>query len=174
MVTNPFTFLHRQIAVAGPTAGRVAAVVAVAASVALAQRPVSADERLRLDTAKRVAAAAVEQVRKGAGTGAIAVVDDGGHLVYLERLENTFPAAAIVAFEKARTAAVFRRPTKVFEEAIASGRSALLGVAVMTPLEGGVPIVVNGRVVGAVGVSGAASAAEDEVIARAAVKVVQE
>jgi glc operon protein GlcG len=120
--------------------------------------------------AKRVAATAVDFAKKNSAPGgAIAIVDAGGHLVYLERLDNTFPAAATVATEKARTAALFRRPTKDFETAIKNGRTALLGVQVMTPLEGGVPIVVDGQVVGAIGVSGAASAAQDEEIARAAV-----
>jgi glc operon protein GlcG len=126
---------------------------------------------LDLAFAKRVAAAATSYAtQKNAPGGAIAIVDAGGHLVYLERLDNTFPAAAAVATEKARTAAVFRRATKDLEDAIRNGRNALLGVQVMTPLEGGVPIVVDGQVVGAVGVSGAASADQDEEIARAAVR----
>ena len=131
---------------------------------------------LTLDGAKRVAAAAVEEARRlaagapgGAGSGAIAVVDDGGHLLYLERLDNTFPAASTVATEKARTAAQFRRPTAAFEDAIKGGRLALLGVPVMLPLQGGVPVLVNGQVVGAIGVSGAASAQQDDDIAKAAV-----
>ncbi len=125
---------------------------------------------LTLEGAKRVAAAAVaEAVRLGAPGGALAVVDDGGHLLYLERLDHTFPAAAVVAMEKARTAAQFRRPTSAFEEAIKNGRTSLVAVSVMTPLQGGVPVVVNGVVVGAIGVSGAASAQQDDDIAKAAV-----
>src|SRR5206468_6708693 len=125
---------------------------------------------LTLDGAKRVAAAAVEEARRlSAPSGAIAVVDDGGHLLYLERLDNTFPAAASVATEKARTAAQFRRPTGVFEDAIKGGRLALLGVQAMTPLQGGVPVLADGQVVGAIGVSGAASAQQDDDIAKAAV-----
>jgi glc operon protein GlcG len=125
---------------------------------------------LTLDGAKHVAAAAVAEAnRLGAPGGAIAVVDEGGSLLYLERLDRTFPAAVTVAVEKARTAAQFRRPTSAFEEAIKGGRAALLGVQIMTPLQGGVPIVVDGHVVGAVGVSGAASAQQDDDIAKAAV-----
>lgn len=125
---------------------------------------------LTLDGAKAVAAAAVAAAKRlAAPGGALAVVDDGGHLLYLERLDDTFPAAATVAIEKARTAATFRRPTLVFEDAIKNGRAALLGVDVMTPLQGGVPILAGGRVLGAIGVSGAASAMQDEEIARAAV-----
>jgi uncharacterized protein GlcG (DUF336 family) len=129
----------------------------------LPMRPV-----LTLDAAKRVAATAAAEAEKVHAGGAIAVVDEGGHLVYLERLEGTFPAGAAVAIEKARTAATFRRPTSVFEEAIKNGRTSLLGVSVMTPLQGGVPILVGGEVIGAVGVSGAASAQQDDDIAKVA------
>jgi glc operon protein GlcG len=125
---------------------------------------------LTLEGAKRVALAALEEARRrSAPGGALAVVDDGGHLLYLERLDRTFPAASVVAIEKARTAAQFRRPTSVFEEAIRNGRTSLVAVGVMTPLQGGVPVLVNGRVVGAIGVSGAASAQQDDDIAKAAV-----
>lgn len=120
---------------------------------------------LSLEGAKKVAiAAAVEARRLNAPGGAIAVVDDGGHLVYLERLDDTFPAAAGIANAKARTAALFRRPTQGMEDAIVAGRTTLLNVA-EAPLQGGVPIVVDGVVVGAIGVSGAASAAQDTEIA---------
>lgn len=145
----------------------IAIVIAIAAAVASAQT--ATRQGLTLEGAKKVAAsAALEARRLAAPGGAIAIVDDGGALLYLERLDNTFPAAATVAVEKARTAAQFRRPTRVFEEAIKNGRGALLGVAVMTPLQGGVPIVVDGQVVGAIGVSGAASAQQDDDIAQAA------
>ncbi len=124
---------------------------------------------LTLDGAKRVAAAATSEAKRlTAPGGAIAVVDDGGHLLYLERLDNTFPAASTVAIEKARTAATFRRPTNVFEDAIKNGRLSLVAVDAMTPLQGGVPIIVGGQVVGAIGVSGAASAQQDDDIAKAA------
>ena len=133
-----------------------------------ASAQVATRQGLTLEGARAVAAAAgAEATRLGAG-GAIAVVDEGGNLVYLERREHTFPAATSVAIEKARTAATFRKPTRDFENAIAKGRSALLGVQVMTPLQGGVPIVVDGQVVGAIGVSGAASAQQDDDIATAA------
>jgi glc operon protein GlcG len=125
---------------------------------------------LTLDGAMRVAASAVSEAKRlSAPGGAIAVVDDGGNLLYLERLDNTFPAAATVAIEKARTASTFRRPTRVFEEAIKGGRVSLVAVDVMTPLQGGVPILIDGQVVGAIGVSGAASAQQDDDLAAAAV-----
>ena len=141
---------------------------ALAALAAPAQAQVTEKKTLSLDGARSIAAVAAAEAKRLNAGGAIAIVDDGGLLIYLERLDGTFPAAAAVAIEKARTAAQFRRPTRVFEEAIKNGRHALLGVAVMTPLQGGVPIVVGGQVVGAIGVSGAASAQQDDDIAQAA------
>ena len=123
---------------------------------------------LSIEEAKRVAAAAVAAARSaGAPSGAIAIVDDGGHLLYLERLDGTFPAAASVATEKARTAAVFRRETRDFESAVNGGRVAFLGNQAATPLQGGVPLRIDGQVVGAIGVSGAASAEQDSQLAEA-------
>lgn len=122
---------------------------------------------LTLEAARQIANAAVVEARSDGRGGAIAVVDAGGALVYFERLEGTFPAASAVSFDKARTAATFQHATKNFEDAIAKGRIALTGVKEMTPLEGGIPLVVDGTVIGAVGVSGAASADRDEMIARA-------
>lgn len=122
---------------------------------------------LTLAGAKIVAAAVETEAKAKAVGGAVAVVDDGGSLLVLLRLDDTFPAAATVAHEKARTAAWFRRPTEVFENAITkNGRTSLLAVGVMTPLQGGVPIVVDGQVIGAVGVSGAASAEQDTEFAK--------
>ena len=145
------------------------AAITVLAAVSAAAAQTANRSVLNLEGARKVAAAAVTEAKRlGAPGGAIAIVDDGGALLFLERLDDTFPAAAAVAIEKARTAAQFRRPTRVFEDAIKNGRQALLGVAVMTPLQGGVPIVVAGQVVGAVGVSGAASAQQDDDLAQAA------
>lgn len=122
-----------------------------------------------LDLAKQViAAATAEAKRLGAPGGAIAIVDDGGHLVAFERLEGTFPAGASVSIGKARTAATFQRPTSVFEDAIKNGRISLTAVSEMVPLQGGIPIVVEGQIVGAIGVSGAATAQQDEDIAKVA------
>jgi uncharacterized protein GlcG (DUF336 family)/mannose-6-phosphate isomerase-like protein (cupin superfamily) len=147
-------------------ARRTIAATLLAMSVSLpAAAQVAARKGLTLDGAKTIAtAAATEAKRLGAG-GSIAIVDDGGNLLYLERLDNTFPAASTVAIEKARTAATFRKPTRDFEQAIAKGRTSLVAVDVMTPLQGGVPIIVDGQVVGAVGVSGAMSAQQDDDIA---------
>jgi glc operon protein GlcG len=119
---------------------------------------------LTLEGARNVIAAATAYARTKAGTGVIAVVDDGGNLIAVERLDGTFAAGATISIGKARTAVLFKRPTKVFEDIIRNGRTPMLAVD-FTPLQGGIPIVVDGEVVGGVGVSGAASAAEDEELA---------
>jgi len=147
---------------------RLAVTFACLLGATAARAQLSTSRVLTLEAAHRLAAAAAVEARPDR-TAAIAVVDSGGALVSFERLDGTFPAAASVSFDKAHTAATFHQPTKVFEDAIRAGRGALTGVKEMTPLEGGVPVVVEGQVIGAVGVSGATSAARDEVIARAAV-----
>lgn len=156
-----------------PSRFRPAPFVALVAGALLASSTTatpSGAQSLSLARAKQIAAVATAEAKRlSAPGGAFAIVDAGGHLLYLERLDGTFPAAAAVSAEKARTAAVFQRPTADFEEAIRGGRNALLGVAVMTPLMGGRPIHAGGAVVGAIGVSGAASAQQDDDIARAAV-----
>lgn len=98
----------------------------------------------------------------------IAVCDDGGHLLGLARLDGAAPVSATVATEKARTSAIGRRPSKVYEDMIANGRNAALSMPLITHLEGGEPITVDGVVVGAVGVSGVKSS-EDAQIARAGI-----
>ena len=121
---------------------------------------------LTLDGAKKVIAAAAAEARsKNAPGGAIAVVDEGGNLVAVERLDNTFAAGANISIGKARTAALFKRPTKFFEDVINKGRTAMATLPDFTPLQGGIPIVIDGQIVGAVGVSGAASAQQDEELA---------
>jgi glc operon protein GlcG len=123
-------------------------------------------QTLTLEGAKTVAAAAVAEAKRSKEGASIAIVDDGGNLMYLERLQPTFPMGAHISTEKARTAALFQRPSKVLEDAIVGGRTSLLAV-VPGPLQGGEPIVVDGQIVGAIGVSGAASAARDAAIATA-------
>jgi glc operon protein GlcG len=134
------------------------------ASVAAAQ---TVDKKtMTLEAAKKVIAAAVADAKnKNAPGGAIAVVDEGGNLVAVERLDNTFAAGANISIGKARTAALFKRPTKAFEDIINKGRTAMATLPDFTPLQGGVPIVVDGQIIGAVGVSGAASAQQDEELA---------
>ena len=109
---------------------------------------------LSLEAAKKIAAAAEVAAReKGVGV-VIAVVDDGGHLILLHRLDDTQVASVNVGIGKARTAAIYRRPSKDFEDQIRAGRVAALALADSTPLQGGVPIKLDGKVIGAVGVSG--------------------
>jgi len=121
---------------------------------------------LTLEGARTVIAAAKEYARKNnAPGGVIAVVDDGGNLVALERLDGTFSAGANISIGKAKTAVMFKRPTKVFEEIIKNGRTAMVALPDFTPLQGGVPISVDGQIIGGVGVSGAASAQQDEELA---------
>jgi glc operon protein GlcG len=137
---------------------------------------VSNQPTLTLEGAKRAAMAAIAYARShGAPGGAVAVVDAGGHTLYLERLDGTFAAAAEVSIGKARTAVNFGKPTRGLEEAINKGRAALLPVADVTwftPLQGGVPIVVNGQVIGGIGVSGALSQQQDEEVAMAGAQAI--
>lgn len=121
---------------------------------------------LTVDGARKVIGAAVAEAKsKNAPGGAIAVVDEGGNLIALERLDGTFAAAANISVGKARTAALFQKPTKVFEDIVNNGRTTMVALSDFTPLQGGVPIVHQGQVVGGIGVSGAASAQQDEEIA---------
>ncbi len=134
---------------------------------AISSAQVAEKKGITLSGARQVLAAAVAFAGAiSAPGGAIAVVDEGGNLVAMERLDGTFPASANVSIGKARTAALFRKPTKAFEDAINGGRIALAAMHEnFTPLQGGVPIFVDGHVVGAIGVSGASSAQQDEEIA---------
>jgi len=123
---------------------------------------------LTLDGAERVIAAAkayATQVR--APGGVIAVVDAGGNLMALERLDGTFAAGANISIGKARTAVLFQKPTKVFEEIINKGRTAMAALpdSFFTPLQGGVPVLFDGQIIGGVGVSGASTATQDEELA---------
>ncbi len=123
---------------------------------------------LTLDAARTVAAAAETEAKKNGWNVVIAVVDDGGHLIYLQRLDGTQNGSIEVAQRKARTAVNFKRPTKAFEDAIAGGRVAVLALTEVgaLPLEGGVPLMYQGQLVGAIGVSGVTSQ-QDGVVAKA-------
>ncbi len=139
----------------------VSAIFAVSARAQIAEK-----KSLTLEGARTVIAAAKEYARKAnAPGGVIAVVDDGGNLVALERLDGTFSAGANISIGKAKTAVMFKRPTRVFEEIIKNGRTSMVALPDFTPLQGGVPIIADGQIVGGVGVSGAASAVQDEELA---------
>ncbi len=126
-------------------------------------------KQLTLDGAKRAVAAAVAYARKNnAPGGAIAVVDNGGHVILVERLDGTFAAGATISIGKARTAVMFKRPTRGIEDVINKGRTAMVPVAEVTwftPLQGGVLLMIGNEIVGGIGVSGAASAQQDEEVA---------
>jgi glc operon protein GlcG len=144
-------------------------IILATASTAAAAGPIASKQALTLDGARAVIASAkTEAARLGAPGGVIAVVDDGGNLLALERLDGTFAAGSNVSVGKARTAALFKKPTKFFEDVVNKGRTAMTALPDFTPLQGGVPIEAGGQVIGAVGVSGAASAQQDEDIAIAA------
>lgn len=111
------------------------------------------------DSAKKLAAAAIAEARKNNWAMAVAVVDTGGYLVYFERMQDTQLGSVEVAIEKAKSAALFRRPTKSFQDTLAAGGAGLrlLGLTGAIPVEGGIPIIVDGKLVGAVGASGGSS-----------------
>ncbi len=139
-------------------------------TLAWAQAPVTGPlldkKAITLDFAKQIAAAAEQKAGDNNWPVAIAIVDEGGQLVYLARRDNTQFGSIEVAIQKAVTAVAFKRPTKVFEQAVAGGRMALLGLRGVLPLEGGLPLVFDGRVIGAIGVSGV-TAEQDGMVARA-------
>jgi len=111
------------------------------------------------DAAKKVAAAAIAEARKNNWAMAVAVVDTGGYLVYFERMPDTQLGSVDVSIEKARSAALFRRPTKAFQDIVAGGGEGLriLRLTGAVPVEGGIPIIVDGKLIGAVGASGGSS-----------------
>lgn len=149
-------------------------VVAATAMVAMTAGQTADKKTLTLKGAEAVIAAAkAEAQRLNAPGGVIAVVDDGGNLMALERLDGTFSAGANISIGKARTAVMFKKPTRFFEELINSngkGRTVMAALENFTPLIGGIPITVDGQIVGGVGVSGAASADQDEQLAIAGSK----
>jgi glc operon protein GlcG len=120
---------------------------------------------LTLSAAKKMAAAAEAEAQKRKSTVVIAVVDDGGNLILLQRLDDTQVASVDVGIAKARTAAIFRRPSREFEDQVKNGRIAALALPGATPLQGGLPVLYDGKVIGAIGVSGN-TPQEDEDIAR--------
>jgi uncharacterized protein GlcG (DUF336 family) len=120
------------------------------------------------DDARKIAAAAEAEARKNNWAVTIAIVDDGGHLLWLQRLDGAAPISSYIGPEKARASALGRRETKIYEDMINNGRTAFLSAPLQGMLEGGVPIVVDGQVIGAVGVSGVKSS-EDAQIAKAGI-----
>jgi uncharacterized protein GlcG (DUF336 family) len=111
------------------------------------------------ETAKKVAAAAIAEARKNNWAMAVAIVDTGGYLVYFERMQDTQLGSVEVSIEKAKSAALFRRPTKSFQDTVAAGGDGLrmLKLTGAIPVEGGIPLIVDGKLIGAIGASGGSS-----------------
>jgi uncharacterized protein GlcG (DUF336 family) len=128
---------------------------------------------LNREAAKLIAAAAIEECRRHHWMMVIAIVDDGAHLIYLERMDGAQIASVVVAPEKAATAVRYKRSTKALEEAVTGGRVVVMKLAGATPIEGGLPIVVAGELVGGIGVSGGTSP-QDGQVAAAALKVLDQ
>ncbi len=126
---------------------------------------------LTLEGAKHVADVAMKYAKDNGAAPSVAIVDDGGNLLYLARPETSFAAGANVSIGKARTSAIFKKPTAFFEETINKGRFTMTALPDFTPLQGGVPIMLDGKVIGAIGCSGAMSAAQDEEVAKAGAAV---
>ena len=131
------------------------------------QSHVAVRHSLTLEGARQVGEAAMKFAKENGAGPSIAVVDDGGYLLYFVRSEGSFAAGANVSIGKARTSAIFKKPTKDFEDIINKGRFTMTALPDFTPLQGGVPIMHDGQVIGAIGVSGAKSAAQDEEVAKA-------
>jgi glc operon protein GlcG len=153
------TGLSRSLALAGVA---VSLLFASQASAQVADKKV-----LTLDGAKMIAAAEAE-AKKNNWTVVIAIVDDAGNLLYYQRADDTQFASNEIAIEKARSAAKFRRSTKVMEDVVAGGRHVFMTFPGVVPVQGGLPLVSGGKVVGAIGVSGVASR-DDEIVAKAGV-----
>ena len=118
---------------------------------------------LALEAAKQIASAAEKFALKKGWNVVIAIVDDGGHLIYLARMDGTQIGSIDVAQAKARTALAFKRPTKIWSEGLKGGRMQILGLPGATPIEGGLPLVVKGEFLGAIGVSGVTSEQDGEI-----------
>jgi glc operon protein GlcG len=131
---------------------------------ALAQGPAPYGMPVSLENAKKAAAPAIAEAEKNHWSMAVAIVDPSGNLVYYEKMDNTQLGSANVAIDKARSAALYKRPTKVFQDALAAGGEGLrmLSIQGAVPVEGGIPLMMDGKIVGAIGVSGGASAQDGQ------------
>jgi len=141
--------------------------LAIATAATLQAEDVVSKPVLTLEGAKKAGEAAMKYAKDNNCSPSIAVVDAGGSLLYFVRPEESFSAGANVSIGKAHTAAIFKKPTSFFEDTINKGRYTMTALPDFTPLQGGVPIMVDGQIVGAIGCSGAKSAAQDEEVAKA-------
>jgi glc operon protein GlcG len=152
------------------TVAGAALLVLFLASVGRAQGTMSYGTSITADTAKKVAAPALAEARKNQWNMAVAVVDTHGDLVYFERMEDTQVGSVDVAIAKARSAARFKRPTKAFQDALAAGGEGLriLAIEGAVAVDGGLPLVVGGKIVGAIGLSGGTSVQDGQCAAAGA------
>ena len=142
----------------------IGSALAFAAALAQAQVP-QYGSNITLDQARKVAAAADAEARKNGWPMAIAIVDNAGQMVYFQRADNTQTASIAIAEDKAVSAAMLRRSTKVVQDAVAGGGAGVrfLGLRYASPVEGGLPITVDGKIIGAIGISGMASDQDGQV-----------
>jgi glc operon protein GlcG len=143
----------------------VTSLVAIAPAQMLnAQAPTPYGASISLENAKKAAAPALAEALKNHWNMAVAIVDPSGNLVYYEKMDDTQLGSAHVAMDKARSAALFKRPTKVFQDALAAGGEGLrlLKIEGAVPVEGGIPLIMEGKIVGAIGVSGGSSAQDGQ------------
>ena len=163
MLKSPLSITCRSLAVA---------LLLINASIASAQIPNPYGPPVNLENAKKIVAASIAEAKKNNWNMAIAVVDTGGDLVYFEKMDGTQTGSVNVAMEKARSSALFKRPTKAFQDTVAAGGEGLRMLALpgALPVEGGVPIIIEGRFVGSVGASGGTSA-QDGMVAQAGAAV---
>jgi uncharacterized protein GlcG (DUF336 family) len=150
----------------------LAGAAALVLSTAGASAQMLDKKTLSLAEAMKVSAAAQEEAKKNNWTVAIAIVDDGGHLILLHKMDETQLGSIRVALDKAESALHFKRSTKVFEDGVAGGRNALLRLTGAVPIDGGLPIMHGGKIVGAIGISGG-TAAQDGQVAKAGADIVK-
>lgn len=155
-------------AVSGVLSGVGVTLLVLCLSIGTAAGEPLVKKSLSLEDARKAGAAAAAEAKKNKWNVAIAVVDDGGHLVYFERLDDAIFAGADIAIGKARTAAAYKRPTKALEDALNAGQHAIATFPDTLPREGGVPIVADGKVIGAIGASGVKSSEDAQVAAAGA------
>ncbi len=147
--------------------------ILLSTAAVFAQMPVPYGGAITSEAAKKFAAGALAEARKNKWFMAVAIVDPAGDLVYFEKIDNTQAASVTIAVDKARSAARFKRPTKALQDVLAAGGDGLrlLGLTGAVPVEGGVPLLMDGKIVGAIGVSGATSAQDGQVAAAAVAAV---
>ena len=156
--------MSKKTAVKSAIGGMSLARLLATAQMLNAQAPAPYGAPISLENAKKAAAPALAEAVKNHWNMAVAVVDPSGNLVYYEKMDDTQLGSAKVAIDKARSAALFKRPTKVFQDTLAAGGEGLrlLKIQGAVPVEGGIPLVIEGKIVGAIGVSGGSSAQDGQ------------